>query len=340
MVSDASAVSVQARVVRVAVLGTGSAGLAHLGALRQLAGVEPIAVPRRPERVEELTATGVRASRDLREAVAGGCTAAVIATDTGRHLEDALAALAQGLNVLVEKPMTANAPDAARLRAAAVQAGRRLFVGCTLRFSESLNAFRSRLKDIGRVHAVRVECQSYLPDWRPTRPYQESYAARPSEGGVLLDLIHEIDYTGWLFGWPDAVQARRRNLGRLGIAEDEAVDLVWDTAEAGCVSMSLDYLTRPPRRVMRSCGEGGTLEWDGIARTATLHLVGKAPQRVGSSQTVAEMFAAQASAFLEACRDGQDSRLATAEDGVRALAVCEAARRASERRREEPVVMP
>jgi predicted dehydrogenase len=190
------------------------------------------------------------------------------------------------------------------------------------------------------VHSVRVECQSYLPDWRPTRPYQESYAARPSEGGVLLDLIHEIDYTGWLFGWPGTVQARRRNLGRLGIAEEEAVDLLWDTAEAGCVSMSLDYLTRPPRRLLRACGERGTLEWDGMAGTVSLTVAGGTSQIVRSSQTREEMFAAQAHGVLQACRDGEDPRLATAEDGIRALAVCEAARRASQSRGEEPVVMP
>ena len=333
-------VAVRAGVRRVAVIGTGSAGLMHLRALRELDAVESIAIPRRRERVEELAAMGECASRDLSEAVASGATLGIIATDTGRHLEDSLAALEHGLDVLIEKPLAINATDAVRLRATALETGRKLFVGCVLRFSESLNTFRSLLKEIGRVHSVRVECQSYLPDWRPDRPYQESYAARRTEGGVLLDLIHEIDYAGWLFGWPEAVQARCRNLGRLGIAEEEAVDLTWETAEAKCISMRLDYLTHPPRRLMRACGEQGTLEWDGIAGVVTLDLARKAPQVVRSSQTKVEMFVAQASAFLRACRDEQNQRLATAEDGVRALAVCDAARRASQSKREEPVVIP
>ncbi len=36
--------------------------------------------------------------------------------------------------------------------------------------------------------------QSWLPDWRPDRDYRESYSARLDEGGVLRDLVHEIDY--------------------------------------------------------------------------------------------------------------------------------------------------
>lgn len=332
-------VATRVGVRRVAVVGTGSAGMRHLDVLRQLDGVESIAVPKRPERAAELAGAGQAALRDLREVVASGATRAIIATDTGCHLEDGLAALGQGLDLLIEKPLATNATDAARLRAAAVHAGRRLFVGCVLRFSESLNAFHSLLKQIGRVHSVRIECQSYLPDWRPARPYQESYVARRVEGGVLLDLIHEIDYAGWIFGWPKAVQARLRNVGRLSIAEEETVDLLWETPMAGCVSMSLDYLTRPPRRVTRACGERGTVEWDGIAGTASLALAGQAPMVVRSSQTREEMFLAQVRAFLEACGDGRDPRLATAEDGVRALAVCDAARRSSQSRQEEPVVI-
>lgn len=310
----------------------------HLAALRQLAGVAPIAVPQRPARVSHFIANGQMAVRDLREAVERGAVLGIISTDTGRHVEDGLEALERGCDLLVEKPLSVNAREADRLRTRAVQLNRKLFVGCTLRFSESLNTFRSRLQDIGSVHSVRVECQSYLPDWRPARPYQDSYAARRREGGVLLDLIHEIDYTTWLFGWPDRVQARLRNLGRLGIVEEETADLVWETPTGAVVSMSLDYLTRPSRRSLRASGEHGTIEWDGIAGTVSVTLAPTAPTLIHSSQTREDMFQWQAQAFLDACRaHGADSRLAAAQDGVRALAVCDAARLASAHRREEPV---
>jgi predicted dehydrogenase len=79
------------------------------------------------------------------------------------------------------------------------------------------------------------------------------------------------------------------------------------------------------------------VEWDGLARSVTLAVDGEPPRIAASSQERNEMFATQARAFLDAHRQGHGARLATAEDGVRALAVCDAARRASAHRRQEPV---
>lgn len=324
--------------LRVAIFGTGSIGTRHLGVLHQIPGLWPIAVPVRRERISQLQEAGYTAAKDLFDAVRDGATLCIVATDTGRHVKDGCAAVQAGLDVLVEKPMAINASEACRLREQAIQLGRKVYVACVLRFSESLNTFRQLVKEVGQLHSVRIECQSYLPDWRPGRPYLESYSARADEGGVLLDLIHEIDYAGWIFGWPTALQARVRNLGRLGIEAEEAADLMWETTPEGCVvSMSLDYLSRPSRRHMRALGELGSLEWDGIQGTVTLALTGAPIQIIRSSQTRDEMFLAQANAFLNTSRGIVDPRFTTAEDGVKALAVCDVARRASRNRREERV---
>jgi len=321
----------------VAVLGTGSIGLAHVRALRERLGLKVVAVPARGERRGQLAEQGIDTAPDVATAAEMGARACVIATDTGRHLDDARAALRAGCHLLVEKPMTPDARAARELRAAAIEAGRRVAVGYLLRFSASLNAFRARLPEIGALHGVRVECQSYLPDWRPDRDYRASYSARRDEGGVLRDLIHEIDYAGWLFGWPAALHARVLNLGRLGIEGEEHADLAWEAAGGVPVSMTLDYLSRPSRRIMRASGAHGTLTWDGIEGAVTLALAGRAPIVTRHPEGRDDWLAAQDRAFVEAIAGAVDARLATAEDGVSALDVCDAARRASATRREEPV---
>jgi len=261
----------------------------------------------------------------------------IIASDTDEHLSDGLAALELELDLLVEKPLATDASKAGQLWTRAKKGGRKVFVGCVMRFSESLKQFWDLLGIIGRLHSVCIECQSYLPEWRPARPYKQSYSARENGGGVLRDLIHEIDYAGWLFGWPARLQASVRNLGRLGIEADEAAELMWETPDGCVVSVRLDYLSRPHRRRMRASGELGTLEWDGIEGTVTLALAETPVRTIRSSQTRDEMFLAQARAFIDACCGVVDRRLATGEEGVKALAVCDAARRASNSRREERV---
>ena len=324
--------------LRMVVVGTGSMGMKHMAILAGMDRANPIAVPKHIERINELTQNNWPVAKDVAEAVRMGATLGIIATDTGQHVSDGITAIESGLDLLVEKPLGVNSLEAGQLCRRAQDAGRQLFVACDLRFSESMNLFRQLLPEIGDLHSVRVECQTYMPDWQPERPYLESYRARTNEGGVLLDLVHEIDYTCWSFGWPASLQARVRNLGRLGIAADEITDLSWEAPSGYLVSISLDYLSRPPRRQMRAFGESGTLEWDWISGTVTLKVTGLPDKQHKPSQTVDEMYLAQAQAFVNSHLGMCDPRLATGQDGVNALAVCDAARRSSDNGREEEVI--
>ena len=318
----------------VAVVGVGSSGYQHLQALRGIEGIVPIAVSRRPERIRELNDAGFTTASDIHRAVQAGAAFSIVATETAHHSEHARSAMNAGCAVLVEKPLALDAKEARDIVDHAAKLGMRLHVGCLLRFAESLQTFRESLPLLGNIHSVRIECQTYLPDWRSNRPYQESYSSQV-EGGALRDLIHEIDYAGWIFGWPSEVQAILKNRGRLNIASEESVDLMWEISGGPTVSMTIDYLSRPPRRVMTAFGENGSLEWNGITGETTEWIVGVDPRKMQSSEKAAQFLQKQDSCFVAGLLD---SRLATAEDGVKALAICDAARRASQIGRTEKVI--
>ena len=309
----------------VAVSGTGSIGMRHLTLLQQLEGVRPIAVPKRKERLAVLQSQGFVVASSLKEAADQGAKLAVIASNTGEHVHDSLSAIECEMDLLVEKPLSVDAVQSWEIYQAAQKKQRKLFVGCPLRFSESLNIFREWLPKIGRVYAVRIECQSFLPDWRP-RPYQESYSAKAVEGGVLRDLIHEIDYAIWLFGRAKNVRANLQNTGRLRIEAEEFAELWWQTDSGASVSLCLDYLSRIPRRQMRAFGEKGNLEWDGIAQKVSLQQP-KHSEEFLSRQSRDEMYLAQLKTFLKACSTSKsDSFLASGLEGFEALRVCDTAR--------------
>jgi predicted dehydrogenase len=297
----------------VLVLGTGSIGSRHLRVLER-AGVRAIGL-------------SVRGGERLANASDKGASAAVIATSTGRHLSDAEEGLALGCHLLVEKPLGASTTGLAALEAKAREAGRSVYVGCCLRFDVALLRFRELLPQIGTVHDVRIECQTYLPDWRPNTDYRASYSAKRDEGGVLRDLVHEIDYAAWLFGWPESLTARVGNTGRLGIEAEEWAELSWRALHATSVSLRLDYLTRPARRIMRAHGEKGSLAVDLIAHELVLELASSgAPHKEKLLQERDDMMLDQARAFLRAIQGGDAGTLATLEEGARALAICDAAR--------------
>lgn len=324
----------------VAVVGTGSVGMRHLNALKHIDGILPIAVPVRVERCAQLEQEGFLVGEDIPTASKKGATYCIVATDTGRHVFDGLEALKHGMDLLVEKPIGSDASAASALYEGALAAGRMLYVGCVLRFSKSLNAFQNLLEQIGFVYSVSIECRSYLPEWRLARDYRQSYSARGEEGGVLRDLIHEIDYAGWMFGWPKHVQADVKNFGRLDIESEEMAKLWWETDQGVCVSLELDYLSRTSKRIMRAFGQNGVLEWNGVEGKVFLRLPSGAPQVFSFRQTRDEMFLRQAEAFLGCRESGASCQLSAAKEGVMALAICDAARLASKNRREERIHYP
>lgn len=300
----------------VIVRGAGSMGRQHIDALAVLPSVRSVAWPARMAPPDALTR-------------ADGPLAMIIATDTRRHVADALEALERGASVLVEKPLAVDA-GAARALLAVADAHARVFVGCVLRFQRALRAFTAWLPEIGAVHAVRIECQTHLPDWRPGRDHRAGYSARADEGGVLRDLIHEIDYATWIFGTPTRVRGQLSTTGRLGIQAEEGADLQWAAPSGPVVSMRLDYLTRPGRRTMVADGALGSLSWDGIAQRVQLTLADGTVRRRTFRQSRGRMVADQDRAFLRAVDGGDPGSLATLRDGIMALAVCDAARRSSD----------
>lgn len=321
------------------VVGTGSIGQRHLKILQACDAADVFAYPTRPQRRPELHAAKIKTVENWSQVKELGITHAIIATDTRRHSEDVISAFDAGCHVLVEKPMAENADAAQHICQLAKRSDLNLWVGCCMRFHQGLNIYREQLPHLGKIHSVRIECQSYLPDWRPLRPYQESYSARYDEGGVLRDLIHEIDYAGWLFGWADVVRAKVRETQTLNILAEDAADILWETPSGVIISITLDYLSRPARRQMRAFGECGTLEWDGISGRVILFLEGEPSREINSPQIRDEMYLAQDLAFLEAASATHlpDARLATGMDGIRALAICDAARAASDNKFEVKV---
>jgi len=127
-----------------------------------------------------------------------------------------------------------------------------------------------------------------------------------------------------------------RNIGRLGIVAEEAADILWEIPNGPAVNMSLDFLTRPPRRLMTAFGENGTLEWDGICGTTTLRPFNGSPEVQTARETVDQILSLQDRVFIHS-EKRSDPRLATVEDALKALAVCDTARLASRNGRTERV---
>ena len=168
--------------VKVAVIGTGSLGQHHARIYAQLAAaghVEFVGVYDANAEAARVHAAQhrVRAFATFAEAAAAS-NALSIVTPTTTHFELAKSLLQQGKHVLVEKPMTDNAPQAAELVELAQRHGCVLQVGHVERFNPVFNYLEQAAPHPRFIEAHRLS------------PFPE----RSTDIGVVLDLmIHDLD---------------------------------------------------------------------------------------------------------------------------------------------------
>lgn len=103
----------------------------------------------------------------------------IIASPHVNHHEHALAALAKGCHVLVEKPLATTAADARAIVAAAEKAGRQVVVPYGWNFKPFTDEAKRLVADgaIGRIEHVVLQMASALDDLMAGRPMQETEGA-------------------------------------------------------------------------------------------------------------------------------------------------------------------
>jgi predicted dehydrogenase len=136
--------------------------------------------------------------------------AVIIATPHYQHTSLGIAALQQGLHVMVEKPISAHKADAERLIAAHAANPKLVFAGMfQLRAEPRYQKMRALIEG-GELGSI-VRISWIMTDWFRTEAYYASGGWRATwrgeGGGVLLNqCLHNLDVLQWLLGMPARVQ--------------------------------------------------------------------------------------------------------------------------------------
>lgn len=196
---------------------TGSGGRARL-----VTAVDPVL-----ERAVALTSEfGGQPLTSFDEALARPDVDAVsICTPSGYHVELALAALAAGKHVIVEKPIDVSVEAADRLVAAAAASDRTVTVIAQHRFDDSSRIVHEAVA-AGRLGRLTSGVAS-LSWWR-AQSYYDSGRWRGTwaldGGGALMNQgVHTLDLLVWLLGDPVSVTAAAGLLAHGGIEVEDTV---------------------------------------------------------------------------------------------------------------------
>jgi len=187
---------------RLGFLGLGRVGLSRLDALlaSDVADVVAIADPsedalgRAASRVP-----GAARGQSVRDLLEHQLDGVVIATPSGGHVEQSLAALGAGCAVFCQQPLGRNAHEVRRVVSAARTADRLLAIDLPYRHTWGMQRIRDLIRsgDLGRIFAAELVFHSaHGPDpaW-----YHDSREG----GGCVIDLgIDMVDLALWVLGFP------------------------------------------------------------------------------------------------------------------------------------------
>ncbi|MBI1896655.1 MAG: Gfo/Idh/MocA family oxidoreductase [Acidobacteria bacterium] len=199
--------------IRLAIIGTGYRGWAHLAILKALPGYQVVALadptPENLDRAATL-APGAKTYADYHKLLAErkDVDAVVVITPSFLHADATVAALDRGLPVLCEKPMATTVQDANRMIEASRKSGKPLYIG----FQKRLVPLTAKMKElaaageIGKI--VFASGNLFRGDWNPrswkyTNPKTGvatnwRYLTFTEGSALLEDGVHEIDSMNWM----------------------------------------------------------------------------------------------------------------------------------------------
>jgi UDP-N-acetyl-2-amino-2-deoxyglucuronate dehydrogenase len=262
---------VRDRKIRVGVVGCGRISKNHFSAIAQFADdlqlaavcdVDPEAL------VTHERQHGVPGYRSLEEMLTGeALDLVVLATPSGLHPEQAIAAARHKVSVVTEKPMATRWDDGLRMVRACDEAGVRLFVVKQNRRNPTLQLLRRALRDgrFGRIHLVQMNVfwtrpQSYYDQgngWRGTWEF---------DGGAFMNQAsHYIDLLQWLIGPVEAVQAMTSTTRDIEAEDTGVLNIKWRNGALGSVSVTMLTYPRNLEGSITILGETGTARIGGVA---------------------------------------------------------------------------
>lgn len=210
--------------VKILFFGLGSIGKRHARLIKQNYDSDLFAF--RTNKGQEKNNLSIREFNNLDDAFEINPNIVFITNPTSIHIKTALKCAEKGIDMFIEKPLSNSMAGIEKLKGLVSQNNLFVYVGQCMRFHPVINYLKKNI-EIQDILYAKTIATSYLPDWRPNQDYRNSYSVDPNKGGgILLDLIHEIDYNYWLFGDIDKISGKYGILSNLESSSEDFAELI------------------------------------------------------------------------------------------------------------------
>jgi predicted dehydrogenase len=298
------------RPMRVGVVGVGVMGSNHARVFAGLPDTVLVGVADPDLKQTEFVARalGCAAVGTVEDLLDLGCDAITIAAPTHLHRDIALACIARGVHVLVEKPIASTVEEGDEIIDAARAAGVTLMIGHVERFNPAVEAIKEAIRneDILSIAITRVG----------------PFPPRMSNVGIVIDLaVHDIDLIRY-FTDSDIVEVQPQLSSAIAEREDIAL-LQFRTSSGVLAHINTNWLTPFKARNVTVATRGKYIQGDLLTRQVT-ECFGFQPDGSYSMRHLsvgyAEPLRSELLAFLRAVRTGANPPV-TGEQGVTSLKI-------------------
>jgi UDP-N-acetylglucosamine 3-dehydrogenase len=250
--------------------------------------------------------------------------AVTICVPTTLHKQIATKALLAGKHTLVEKPMTNTVAEAHELLSLAERKGLRLMPGHIERFNPAVGYLKSVLDD-GKLGTVTLLLARRVGRW----------PERIGDVGVVGDTaIHDIDLARYVFN--DNVSSVHARTGSIKHRREDYAEIMLHFRHGGTAFIDANWLTPRKTRMLVVTGTEATVQLDYITQEL---LVENSYTSVKPNLQKKEPLREELAHFCTSVLDGKPFR-ANAEDGLRAVEICEAVLQSGTMGQTVPLTVP
>lgn len=251
------------KTIRVALIGAGFIGNYHAQALAKLEGVEMAAVCDLSRQSGQAFADKYGIPRVLSNALSlikrPEIDAVVLGIPNKFHAPYALAAIAAGKDVFIEKPLAMNPAEGKKIATAARRKKRVVMAGHMWRFDHEVNFVREVVKSgrLGRV--IKTKGFGIHVNWGPGGWFTQKKLAG---GGALADMgVHALDAARYIMGDPRPVRVYARigtHYGDYDVDDTGMLMISWDNGATSLVESGWwqPHMDGPEAATRLYCTEG------------------------------------------------------------------------------------
>ena len=250
--------------MKILIIGFGSIAKRHINNLIHNINCEIIVYSRR-KNIRFLDHKKINVLNSLEKCLLEKPDVAFITNETAFHIPMAIKMAKSGLDLFIEKPLSNSTNGIKTLQKIVKQKKLVTQMGCNLRFHKCIIKIRQLInqKKIGRVISIQSENGSYLPDWHTHEDYRKGYASdRQLGGGIILTMIHDIDYLYWIFGNPKSIFSVSGKFSDLDISAEDYCSSIIEFKNNITAELHLDFFQRPEFRGCKIKGTKGVIYWN------------------------------------------------------------------------------